>query len=99
MDLLHQRYASPFSFMSQAIKAGRFTDFVFNFMDTINKEKDEEALWEYYLSRVYGVSFKEFKEGLNEDQKNREMSERTKEALIKDAQNILKNFNPEMQGG
>ena len=96
MDLLYQRYASPFSFMSQAIKAGRFADFVINFIITINEEKDEQSLWEYYLSRVYGVSFKEFKDGLDEDKKNQEMSERTKEAIIKDAQNILKNFNPEM---
>ena len=99
MDLLYQRYASPFSFMSQAIRAGRFTDFVFSFMDAINKEKDEEALWQYYLSRVYDVSFNDFKKNLEDRKKNQDMTERTMEEILKESDNILENFNPEMQGG
>ena len=99
MDLLYQRYSSPFSFMSQAIRAGRFTDFVVNFIDTVNEEKDEESLWQFYLSRVYDVSFNNFKKDLEDRKKNRDMTERTMEAIIKESDNILENFNPEMQGG
>ena len=85
--------------MSVAIRAGRFTEFVYEFMDIVNKEKDEEALWQYYLSRVYDVSFNQFKTDLDDRKKNQDMTEQTMAAIIKESDNIIENFNPEMQGG
>ena len=98
MDLLYQRYASPFSFLDGIIQSGRFYDFVVYFDRTIAKEKEEKTLWEYYLHRVYDKSFEAWKEEMRNDLKNKNMSERTIETTVQDSVNILNNFNPEERG-
>ena len=99
MDLLYQRYASPFSFMDGMIQTGRFCDFVYEFMNTTNREKNEEAEWEYYLHKVFDKSFNEFKEEIRNNSENQEMSKEQIETTVTDSLNILKNFKPENEGG
>ncbi len=98
MDLLYQRYASPFSFLDGIIQSGRFYDFVVYFDKTIAKEKEEKTLWEYFLHRVYDKSFEAWKEEMWNDIKNKNMPERTIETTVQNSMNILNNFNPE-EGG
>ena len=88
MDLLYQRYASPFSFIDEIIKSGRFYDFVVYFDKTIAKEKEEKTLCEYYLHRVYDKSFEAWKEEMRNDIKNQNMSERTIETTVQNTMNI-----------
>lgn len=98
MDLLFKRYASPFLFIDGMIQAGRFTEFVENFVDTSNKEKQEKALWEYYLFREWERSFNDFKESVENDSKNAAQSVYDIETTVQNSMNILKNFNPEQKG-
>ena len=98
MDLLYQRYASPFSFMDGMIQTGRFCEFVESFWRTVHKEKDEETSWQYYLHRVFDASYADFKKELKNTNEHRNMSEQTMETTIKQSMNILKNFNPETGG-
>lgn len=98
MDSLFERYANPFLFMDGMIQTGRFRFFVKSFMQEKNKEKDEKTLWEYFLHRVFDQSFDEFREGLENDRKNRQMSAFDMETTIKDSMDILNNFKP-IEGG
>lgn len=99
MDLLYQRYASPFSFIDGMIQTGQFTEFVVDFWKATNEEEDDKATWEFFLHRVWEGSFSDFKERLKNDQKNQTMSEETKETTVKQSLDILKNFKPAKNGG
>ena len=68
-------------------------------MEIAHEEKEEEALWEFYLHRVFEGSFEEFRDGLKIDRDNQTLSESAIEATLKETQRILGNFNPEEQGG
>ena len=98
MDLLFKRYANPFPFMDGMIQTGRFTEFVRSFLEKTNSEREEQTMWEFYLHKVWEGSFTEFKDGVENDRKNQQMSEKTMETTIKDSMNILKNFNPTKGG-
>ena len=95
MDWLFKRYANPFPFINGMISIGRFTDFIDEFMQTLNDEKEEQTSWEFYLHKVMEGSFIDFKEGLKNEREHKEMSERAIETAISDSVNILNNFNPE----
>ena len=99
MDLIHQRYASPFPFIDSMIQANKFGEFVDSFIRKIHKEKNEKLTWEFYIHRIYDKSFNEFKEGLKNDAENQNMSQEDVETTINSSINILNNFNPDDEGG
>ena len=95
MDLLFKRYASPFSFIDGMMQSGRFDEFVVELIKTVNKEKEDESLWEFYLHKVSSeTSFKEFAEEVKNDNKNQKMSEQDKASTVNMAMDILNNFIP-----
>lgn len=98
MDALFKRYGHPFLFMDGMIQTGRFSYFVQSFWKEIHKEENEKTLWDFYIHRVFEGSFDEFREGLENDMKNRSMSDRAMEATIKESMNILHNFSPKKGG-
>lgn len=98
MDLLFKRYASPFSFMDGMIQAGRFYEFVIDFIKTTNQEMEEKYDWEYFIHKVFDKSYQEFKEEIKTNKENQEMSEQDIETTVQYSMNILNNFNPE-EGG
>ena len=96
MDLLFKRYASPFLFINGMLQTGRFTEFVESLVNTVNEEKEEKHLWEFYLSRpMIEGSYQEFKEEIKNNNSNASLSANDIETTVKDSMNILKNFNPE----
>ncbi len=99
MDLLFKRYASPFLFMDGMIQTGRFSEFVDEFVHTAMKDEDEAKLWDFYLHRVQEGSFIDFKEELENDTKNQNLSKGTIETTIKNTMDILNNFTPTEEGG
>lgn len=98
MDLLYQRYASPFSFMDGMIRTGRFCSFVENFVSTVNSEKEEKTQWEFFLHKVFEGSFADFKEDMRIQKELQNMPEEDFETTIKHSMNILNNFNPDKGG-
>ena len=101
MDLLHQRYASPFSFMGNMMRVGRFSEFVDSVIQTINKEteeKGEQRMWELYLHRIFDKSYSEFLESQKVEQDNKNMTASEIETTIEMSNSILANFNPEERG-
>ena len=98
MDLLFKRYANPFPVVDGMIQTGRFSEFVRQIIEKENSEREEQTAWEFWLHKVWEGSFADFRSGMENDKKNKQMSEKTMETTIKDSMNILKNFNPEKRG-
>lgn len=95
MDLLFKRYASPFSFIDGMMQSGRFDEFVVELVSTVNKEKEDESLWDFYLHKVSSeTSFKDFVEEVETDSKNQKMTEQDKASTVNMAMDILNNFIP-----
>jgi hypothetical protein len=94
MDLLYQRYASPFSFIDGMLATGRFCEFVTKFDRTVAEEKAEELNWEFWLHKVFSGTYADFKAEMQNTAQNQNMSRQTIEATVQESNNILKNFNP-----
>ena len=106
MDLLFKRYASPFPFIDGMILADRFSEFVDEFIRTINKETEAESKdkemrfhWELWLYRVLDKTFPEYMQEIENDKKHRNISERELGTTIQHTSDILNSFNPENGGG
>ena len=99
MDRLYHRYADPFSFINGMIRTGRFAEFVSDFKQLTDSEKEEKANWEVWLHKVFNISYGDFKQNIEDTKKNQRMSRGTIETTIKESENILENFNPSQNGG
>ena len=96
MDLLYQRYASPFSFMDGMIQTGRFSEFVVDFIKTVKKEEQGRKNWEFFLHKVWDeITFEDFQKDIEINAKNQNMSAKTIETTVNESMDILKNFNPQ----
>ena len=98
MDLLSKRYASPCFFLDGMIRTGRLDEFVDDILQITNKEKEDQVTWEFFIHRVFDMSFKEFVEEIKINKENQSMSERTIETTVQHTMNILNKFNPEKGG-
>lgn len=95
MDALFKRYGHPFPFMDGMIQTGRFCYFVQSFWESLNKEKNEKTMWEFYLHKVLEGSYSDFKDKIENDEQHRSMSDHDVEAILKHTNSILNNFTPE----
>lgn len=93
MDLLYQRYANPFSFLSRVT-------FIYGFSETITKiwnEACEDKIFRMYLHSFSDKSFNEYKEELLNSSKDKEelvINDEEKEEIVKKSNSILQNFIP-----
>lgn len=94
MDLLYQRYASPFSFMDGMIEIGKFSEFVDNIVDISNQEKEDKYNWEFFLHKVFDKSYTDFEESIKVNEETQNMPIEAIETTIQDSMNILNNFKP-----
>ena len=90
MDLLFSKYASPFLLLDSFISAGRFCDFILKFIDLEN----EKTMWEFYLHKVYDMSYDDFRTSCSREIKP-ETTEEEVEGTILESQSILNEFNPQ----
>jgi len=91
MDSLYHRYASPFSFVSQMIQFGRFSEFVDEFLEIT----EEDTKWDYYLHKVFDKSFAEFCESVEPKE---QMSTEQIETTVQNSKEMLNTFIPEERG-
>ena len=87
MDLLFVRYASPFVLLDGLILTNSLKNFVDDFFDFINKDRE----WEFFLHKVYDKSWSEFSNDMkqSENQKPIDLG-----ATIVKSKNMLNNFTP-----
>ena len=96
MDLLYQRYASPFSFIDGYIQTGRFNEFVVELLKTVRKEKEDRWQWEFFLHKVWDdITFEDFKKDIETNTNNQNMTAKTIETTVTESMDILKNFTPQ----
>lgn len=96
MDLLFKRYASPFLLVDQMLLIGEFNRFISEIYDYA----EEEKIWDYFLHKVYGKSFDEFKLSLQQQSQVFDISNKQIETTINESFEIMENFVPDdMQGG
>lgn len=88
MDLLFKRYADPFSLIDGFIQTSRFCDFI----HTFGMQKAEDDKWEYWLHKVWNMTYTEYCQSLKITQGLKRMSENDIEATVKKSMNILGNF-------
>lgn len=78
MDLLSQRYASPFLVLDDFIRLHQLHDFVVEIFNKISKEKIEEKRWEFYIHKVYrNITFEKYIEMCEEEQRRRNADKMT----------------------
>ena len=87
MDLLFVRYASPFVLLDGLILTNSLKNFVNDFFDFINEDRE----WEFFLHKVYDKSWSEFSNEMkqSENQKPVDLG-----ATIVKSKNMLNNFTP-----
>ena len=87
MDLLFVRYASPFVLLDGLILTNSLNNFVDDFFDFINEDRE----WEFFLHKVYDKSWSEFSNDMkqSENQKPIDLG-----ATIVKSKNMLNNFTP-----
>ena len=87
MDLLFVRYASPFVLLDGLILTNSLKNFVDDFFDFINEDRE----WEFFLHKVYDKSWSEFSNNMkqSENQKPIDLG-----ATLVKSKNMLSNFTP-----
>ena len=91
MDLLFNRYASPFLLMDNFILSNSLSNFIDDFISFINEEKEEKTKWEYFLHKVFDKSWNDFMNEFNEPEETETID--LGATLIK-SKNMLNNFTP-----
>ena len=96
MDLLAQRYASPFLILDDFIRLGQLHDFVLEILKTIAEKKVHDARWQYYLHKVFDMSFEEYVQKCEQPQnQEKEMSNQEIGNVINESKMMLDGFVPE----
>lgn len=92
MDLLFKRYASPFLLLDEMILMRQFSDFV----EKLIEFDTEDKRWDYYVHRVEGQSYSDWKEsiGISSIPNNDFVSSDGIETTLNDAFSIINNFKP-----
>lgn len=60
MDLLLQRYASPFFVLDEFIRLRQLHDFILGIMKVMLEEKKEKYRWEFFLHKVFDKTYEEY---------------------------------------
>lgn len=91
MDLLFKRYASPYLLVDEMISAGQFSDFV---TQLVGYDADQ-SLWDFYLHKVDGQSYNNWKASLSGAERSNGMSDGQIETTINESYLIINNFEPD----
>lgn len=90
MDLLFQKYASPFLFLDEVIANGDFVEWLNEF---IQAENDNQT-WEVWLHKVYDKDFESFKTSVIDSQRKPQITFEAVKETINNSKEILNNFKP-----
>lgn len=96
MDLLGQRYASPFLILDEFARLKQLHEFVVKTLTRIAEEKTNDIRWEYWLHRVFDRTFEEYvRQCEKPEEKDSEMECAEIGNIISDSKALLNGFVPE----
>lgn len=88
--MLFRRYASPYLILDEVISGFRFCEFI----DYIISDHKEQQQWDYWLHRVYGMSFSEYKQLCEKPKESYSMTDYQVSKVMSDTKKILKKIKP-----
>ncbi len=91
--MLYQRYSNPLELLQQMLVTEQLHDFICNFIRFRNEELNEKTQWEYYLHKIYNMSFDDFVKSCSGDAEPEEADMNEIEATVKNSQSILESFS------
>ena len=89
--MLYQRYSNPLMLLNQFVETGRLDEFVLEFIDIRNQEMKEKVQWEYFLHKVFDMSWEEYASATKTPKKQEADMDKV-EAQVKASLEILENF-------
>ncbi len=99
MDLLFNRYASPFSLVNNMIRASRFCEFVDEFLRLNNERVRQESLFDIWLHKCFDQGYDEFVSEVEKRERALNPEPIDFIATINNTIDILNSFNPEINDG
>ena len=95
MDLLAQRYASPFLILDEFIRLQQLHEFTIEILKTIAEEKVHDARWDFWLHKVFSnISFEDYVQ-LCEQPQEQDMTHKQIGDVINESKMMLEGFVPE----
>lgn len=91
MDILSQRYGCPFFILDDFIRLNQLHDFVVEITNVINEEKKEQVQWEFYLHKVFDMTYTEYMSKINESEPE-EMSKEEMINIIYESKGIIDSY-------
>lgn len=95
MDLLAQRYASPYLILDDFIRLRQLHEFIVNILTRIADEKVQDVRWDFWLHRVYNMTFEDYVRKCEEPEKLNEINYTEIGGILSDSKNLLDGFVPE----
>lgn len=92
MDLLSKRYANPYILIDEFIKLGQFRDFSHEIMKTIAEEKKEEIRWQFYLHKVWEMTYEEYLSRCDSKPETHKMNDEQIKDVLQKSMDILEGF-------
>ena len=80
--------------LNQMIRAGRFKEFVKEVLKIHNQEMLDKLRWEFWLHRVYDISFDEYIAKLDGTETDEVIPDEVLEATVQDSMGIINGFCP-----
>lgn len=93
--MLFQRYASPMVILDKMIQAGRLNEFIREFVKIRNQELEDQTRWEFWLHRVFDMTFKEFLSKTEQAEETEEvLPDEVLQATVLESMGIINGFCP-----
>ena len=83
MDLLAKRYADPFLMLDNFIRIGQLHEFSLEIMKTISEEQEQDIRWEFFLHKVWDMTFEEYIASCTEKKDEKKETIMPKEEAVK----------------
>ena len=80
--------------LNQMIKAKRFSEYVNEFVSMTNEELQDQTKWEYWLHRVFDMSFSDFLARTEESRSGKSMTKNELESTVANSWEICQGFVP-----
>ena len=92
MDLLFKRYASPFVLLDNLLLTNSLDNFIVDLFDIINREREEQTQWEFFLHKIYDESWNDFCNRIKSEEQSKTVD---LGATLTKSSEMLINFTPD----